>query len=71
MLIHKLTKIIKQEVDDNISFVECDHPFSGKPRSQIILVFKEQKTRVSIVQISDAYNKSQRQENRGRLWRPL
>ena len=54
MLIHKLTKIIKQEVDDNISFIEYDHPFSGRPRSQVILTFKEQKTRVSIVQISDA-----------------
>ena len=54
MLIHKLTKIIKQDTDDNISFVECDHPFSGRPRSQVILTFKEQKTRVSIVQISDA-----------------
>ena len=54
MLIHKLTKIIKQDTDDNISFVECDHPFSGVARSQVILTFKEQKTRVSVVQISDA-----------------
>jgi hypothetical protein len=54
MLIHRLTKIIKQDTDDNISFVECDHPFSGVARSQVILTFKEQKTRVSVVQISDA-----------------
>ena len=53
MLIHKLTKIIKQDVDDNISFVERDHPFSGRLRSQVILTFKEQKTKVSIVQTSD------------------
>lgn len=53
MLIHKLTKIIKQEADDNISFVERDHPFSGVGRSQVILTFKEQKTKVSIVQTSD------------------
>lgn len=53
MLIHRLTKIIKQDVDDNISFVERDHPFSGVARSQVILVFKEQKTKVSIVQTSD------------------
>lgn len=53
MLIHKLTKIIKQDVDDNISFVERDHPFSGVARSQVILTFKEQKTKVSIVQTSD------------------
>lgn len=43
MLIHKLTKIIKQDTDDNISFVERDHPFSGRSRSQVILTFKEQK----------------------------
>lgn len=53
MLIHKLTKIIKQDVDDNISFVECDHPFSGRSCSQVILTFKEQKTTVSVVQISE------------------
>lgn len=53
MLIHKLTKIIKQDVDDNISFVERDHPFSGRSRSQVILTFKEQKTTVSVVQISE------------------
>lgn len=53
MLIHRLTKIIKQDVDDNISFVERDHPFSGRSRSQVILTFKEQKTTVSIVQISE------------------
>lgn len=53
MLIHKLTKVIKQDTDDNISFVECDHPFSGVARSQVILIFKEQKTKVSIVQISE------------------
>lgn len=54
MLIHKLAKLIKTVNDDNVVFVERDHPFSGKPRSQVILTFKEQKTRVSIVQISDA-----------------
>lgn len=54
MLIHRLTKIIKQDTDDNINFFECDYPFSGVARSQIILVFKEQKTKVSVVQTSDA-----------------
>ncbi len=54
MLIHRLTKIIKQDVDNNINFVERDHPFSGVSRSQVILTFKEQKTRVSVVQTSDA-----------------
>lgn len=53
MLIHRLTKIIKQDTDDNIDFFECDYPFSGVARSQIILVFKEQKTKVSVVQTSD------------------
>lgn len=54
MVIHELTKIIKQDADENISFVERDHPFSGVARSQVILTFKEQKTKVSIVQTSDA-----------------
>lgn len=53
MLIHRLTKIIKQDTDDNISFIERDHPFSGRSRSQVILTFKNQKTKVSIVQTSD------------------
>ncbi len=53
MLIHRLTNVIKQDVDDNVSFVERDHPFSGVARSQVILTFKEQKTKVSIVQTSD------------------
>lgn len=54
MLIHRLTKIIKQDTDDNINFFEYDHPFSGRSRSQVILTFKKQKTTVSVVQISDA-----------------
>ena len=54
MLIHRLTNVIKQDTDNNISFVERDHPFSGRLRSQVVLTFKKQKTKVSIVQTSDA-----------------
>lgn len=54
MLIHKLAKLIKTIDDDNVVFVERDHPFSGVAGSQLLLTFKEQRLKVSIVQMSDA-----------------
>lgn len=52
MLIHKLAKLIKTVNDDNVVFVERDHPFSGVAGSQLLLTFKKQRLKVSVVQMS-------------------
>lgn len=54
MLIHKLAKEIKHDTDKTISVDIREHPFSGVQGSQILLTFKEQRLKVSIVQMSDA-----------------
>lgn len=54
MLIHKLAKEIKYDTDTTIGVDIREHPFSGVQGSQILLTFKEQRLKVSIVQMSDA-----------------
>ena len=53
MLIHKLTKFIVNNADNNVIIDIGDHPFSGVTDSQVILTFKKQRLKISIVQMSE------------------
>lgn len=53
MLIHKLTKFIVNNADNNVIIDVGDHPFSGIADSQVILTFKKQKLKISVVQMTE------------------
>lgn len=52
MLIHKLTEYIKNQKDDNIKIIVRQHPLSGVENSQVLLIFKQQKVKISLSQFS-------------------
>ena len=53
MLIHKLTKFIVNNADNNVILDVGDHPFSGIADSQVILIFKKQRLKISVVQMTE------------------
>lgn len=53
MLIHKLTKYIVNNADNNVIIDIGDHPFSGVTDSQVILTFKKQRLKISVVQMTE------------------
>lgn len=53
MLIHKLTKYIINNADNNAILDIGDHPFSGIADSQVVLTFKKQRLKISIVQMTE------------------
>lgn len=56
MLIEELTKLLKSNPDDNIKVTVGAHPFSSHATSQILLAFKQEKTKVSVTQLTENGN---------------
>lgn len=56
MLIKELTNFLKENPNDNIKVAVGAHPFSTCTTSQILMTFKQEKTKVSVTQLTEKGN---------------
>ena len=56
MLIQELANFLQKNPDDNIKVAIGAHPFSSHATSQMLLAFKQEKTKVSVTQLTENGN---------------